>query len=430
MFKSMPDVTILLIEDDASGRELARQNLLDGGYQVVAAGSAREGLERFDADAIDLVVTDVRLPGASGLEVLASIRKLSESTPVIVMTAYTSVELAVEAMKAGAFDFLGKPFSRDQLLLTVGRALEFQRLGREAASLRVQATGVEQPLIAHSESMRSSVELADRCAYSEAPVLILGEAGVGKEVLARRVHVRSSRAAQPFICVRCSAMPADAFRRELFSDGGKLEQARGGTLFLDEIAALPIRDQRELVARMDDLPRDASPRLVASTATDPKQAVDRGELLDELRRRVGVVTIPIAPLRARKADIAPLAEHFVASFSESRRLGFEAGLIEALEARPWPGNARQLRNVCERLVVLCRGAELRIADLPPEGVPGSSSGGEWPPLPPDGLSLIDLERRVIERVLELKGGNVTQAAAYLGVPRHFLAYRIQKYGIR
>jgi two-component system NtrC family response regulator len=422
--------TILIIEDDESGRELACENLRGAGYEVRAAATAREGLDHFDADVIDLVITDVRLPDSSGLEVLAAIQRLAQATPVIVMTAYTSVELAVGAMKAGAFDFVAKPFSRDQLLLTVRRALEFRSLQREAASLRVQAAGVELPLVAKSEAMRKSVELADRCAYAEAPVLIAGEPGVGKEVLARRIHVRSQRAQESFICVRCDAMPADAFRRELFSPGGKLEQARMGTLFLDEFSTLPLQDQRELVARMDDFPREASPRVIASTSRDVDVAVREGELLDALLRRVAVVSIAVPPLHERVEDIEALARFFVSSFSEARSLGFEPGLVDALATRAWPGNVRQLRNVCERLVVLCPGAELLLADLPAEHTPIPSGGREWPPLPEDGLSLIDLERRVIERVLELKGGNVTQAASYLGVPRHFLAYRIQKYGIR
>ena len=428
----MDSPRILLIEDDESGRELATENLRGAGYEVDPAPTARAGLERFDPVRHELVVTDLRLPDHHGLEVLATVKRLSAKTPVIVMTAYTSVDVAVDAMKAGAFDFIGKPFGRDQLLLTVKRALDFARLEREAAALRVQASGVEMPLIVRSEAMRAAVELADRCAHAEAPVLVLGEPGSGKEVLARRIHVRSTRAQGPFICVRCAALPKNELRRELFGEGSRLVEAVQGSLFLDELTALSLDDQRELVARLDDSPREASPRLLASTAWDPAEAVERGELLDELRRRIGVVSIRVPPLRERVDDVVPLAEFFVSQFSEGRGLSFEAGLLRELEDRDWPGNARELRNACERLVVLCPGSQLRASDLPraPAAAVATAPSEEWPPLPAGGLSLIDLERRVIERVLELKGGNVTQAAVYLGVPRHFLAYRIQKYGIR
>lgn len=431
---------ILLIEDDPSGRDIAVANLEEGGFTVDAAATGRDGLAQLDLAQHALVVTDVQLPDTTGLELVRQIRRMNPNLPIVVITAYPTVDLAVTAMRAGAFDFISKPFGRERLLLTVRRALEFAALKQEADALRVQASGVEHRLVYRSEEMASLVQVADRAAQSSAPVLISGEPGVGKGVLARRIHVRSPRAQAAFASVRCSVTPPDLLAREIFGDEaeagastgkpGKLGEVAAGTLYLDEITGLGLDDQRRLSAALDMPDRDASARVVASSQFDLRSlAKDKG-VLDDLVRRIGVVTLRVPPLRERRADIAPLAEFFVRRFSDGRELAFENGLIAELEGRPWAGNVRELRNVCERLVVLATGQQLRIADLPALSSLGAPTSSVWPELPPEGLSLIDLEKSVIERVLEMKAGNVTQAAAYLGVPRHFLAYRLQKYGLR
>lgn len=434
---------ILLIEDDPSGRAIAEANLAEAGFVVDAVATAREGLSTLDVQAHALVITDVRLPDSTGLEVVQQVQRLRADLPIVVITAYPTVDLAVSAMRVGAFDFISKPFGRERLLLTVRRALEFAALKAEAEALRVQANAMEHRMVFRSQEMETLVDVADRAAQSSAPVLITGEPGVGKGVLARRIHARSPRSREAFASVRCSVTPPDLLAREIFGPGqaddevgrgdrreGKLGEVTAGTLFLDEFTALAVGDQRRLTQALDGVDRDSTARIIASTHLDPAQLAESDAVLDELVRRVGVVSLRVPPLRERREDIAPLAEFFVRTFARGRALVFEEGLMAALETRPWVGNVRELRNVCERLVVLASSNELRIADLPTLETSEASTTEPWPSLPAGGLSLIDLEKSVIERVLELKDGNVSQAASYLGVPRHFLAYRIQKYGIR
>jgi DNA-binding NtrC family response regulator len=406
------------------------------------------------------VITDLRMPGIDGLDVVRAVKAKAPDTPVLVITAYGSVDTAVEAMKAGAYDFIGKPFQRDHLLLTVGRALESRQLREEVRRLRIRATGVERPIVSASEAMARVLGIADRVAPTQATVLVTGETGTGKELVARRIHSRSLRSAGPFVAVSCGAIPGELIESELFghergaftgasrSRPGRFRQAQGGTLFLDEIAELPLGLQGKLLRVLQervvdvlgaDEPVAIDVRLVAATHQDLGERVRAGEFREDLRYRLDVLQLAIPPLRERPEDVEPLVRHFVEGFASGRDVTIPAEVLEAMRARPWPGNVRQLQNACERLVILCPGNELRVEDLPPgEPLPEraprtdlpSVDGGEWPPLPEAGLGLVDLEKRVIERVLAHKHGNVTQAAAYLRVPRHILAYRMAKYGIR
>lgn len=446
--------TILLIEDDPSGRELGLFNLKKAGYQAEAAEDGTAGIERFDPARHDLVITDVKMPGLSGLEVLERVKERSPETPVIVITAYGDVELAVQAMKSGAADFIGKPFNRDHLLLAVQKALEGRRLRREVRELRIRASGVERPIIYRSALMAKLLETADRVAASEATVLLRGESGTGKELVARRIHVRSGRAEGPFVELNCAAVPAELLESELFGHekgaftgavrarSGKFRRAVGGTIFLDEIAELPLALQSKLLRVLQervvdvvggDTPVEVDVRVIAATNQDLSQRLADGKFREDLYYRLNVVELVLPPLRDRVEDVEPLLEHFIARLAEGRELSAPPPVLEALRAREWRGNVRELRNVCERLVVLAQGDELSLDDLP-QTAPGRGASNDplegWPPLPPDGLSLIELERRVIERVLALKSGNVSQAARYLGVPRHILTYRMEKYGIR
>ncbi|MBW2454386.1 MAG: sigma-54-dependent Fis family transcriptional regulator [Deltaproteobacteria bacterium] len=448
---------ILFVEDDASGREIGTYNLREAGYEVDAAETGEQGLERFSPGVHDLVITDLRMPGIGGMDVLRAVKQRAPETPVLVITAYGSVDTAVEAMKAGAQDFIGKPFNRDHLLLTVERALERWRLRDEVRSLRSQAAGVERPIIAASAPLRRVLDMADRVAPTDASALITGETGTGKELVARRIHARSRRSALPFVPVNCAAVPAELIESELFGHErgaftgaqkarqGRFRQAHRGTIFLDEIAELAAPLQSKLLRVLQegvvdvvgsDTPVTVDVRVIAATNRDLAERIAQGQFREDLFYRLNVVEIPVPPLRERPEEIEPLVGHFIQAFAPGRELSVPEKLLDELRARPWPGNVRQLQNACERLVILCPGDELRAEDLPPaepqpaapEGeVPGSL---DWPPLPDDGLGLVDLEKRVIERVLELKEGNVTQAAAYLRVPRHILAYRMVKYGLR
>jgi two-component system NtrC family response regulator len=449
---------ILFIDDDRAGREVALFNLRKAGYKVEAASDGTEGLSSFSPEKFDLVITDVKMPGITGIEVLRRIRKTSPDIPVLVITAFGNVETAVEAMKEGAYDFIGKPFHRDQLLLAVEKALERQRMTAEIRDLRIRASGVARDIVSASHAMKRVLDMADRVARTDATVLITGESGTGKEAVARRVHVRSPRAEKAFVAVNCAAIPAELLESELFGHArgaftgavrdrlGRFRQAGGGTLFLDEIGEMPLPLQAKLLRVLQekvvdevggDKPIPVDIRILVATNRDLLERIREGTFREDLFYRLNVVEIRVPPLRERPEDIPPLVEHFMREISPDRRISVPPEVMEALTARPWPGNVRELKNACERMVILCRGEEVSVDDLPP--VPATSWAGEpsgegfaeeWPPLPPGGLSLVDLEKKVILRALRLKGGNITQAAAYLNVPRHILVYRIEKYGIR
>jgi len=394
------------------------------------------------------VVTDVKMPGISGIDVLRRVRSQAPDVPVLVITAFGNVETAVEAMKEGAYDFIGKPFHRDQLLISVGKAFERRRLAAEVHDLRIRASGVEREIVNASPAMKQVLSIADRVAGSDATILITGESGTGKEVVARRIHVRSRRAEGPFVAVNCAAIPGELMESELFGHArgaftgavrdraGRFRQAAGGTIFLDEVGDIPLQLQAKLLRVLQersvdvvggDHPVPVDVRIVAATNRDLPEKVREGTFREDLYYRLNVVEIRVPPLRERPEDIPPLVEYFMGEASAGREVAVPPAVMEELKSRPWPGNVRELKNACERMAILCGGTEVSIDDLPP-AVP--RAGEEWPPLPTEGLSLVDLEKKVIERALRLKGGNITQAAAYLRVPRHILVYRIEKHGIR
>jgi len=362
----------------------------------------------------------------------------------------------VAAMKEGAYDFIGKPFHRDQLLLAVSKALDRRRLATEVRELRIRASGVGRDVVSVSAAMRRLLEVADRVAATLATVLITGESGTGKEVLARRIHVRSPRAEGPFVAVNCAAIPAELLESELFGHArgaftgavrdrtGRFRQASGGTLFLDEVVEIPPALQGKLLRALQervvdavgaDAPVPVDVRILAATNRDLRARIRDGSFREDLYYRLNVVELAVPPLRERTDDIPPLVERFVSEFAGGREITVPAAVVAELSRRPWPGNVRELKNACERMVILCRGEEVSVDDLPP--APGRSGAAtaedvsaSFPPLPAEGLSLVDLEKRVIEGALRMKGGNITQAALFLRIPRHILVYRIGKYGLR
>ncbi len=449
---------ILFIDDDRSGREVALFNLRKAGYEVTAASDGQEGLAAFAAGSFDLVVTDVKMPGISGIDVLRRVRGRSPDVPVLVITAFGNVETAVTAMKEGAYDFIGKPFHRDQLLLAVGKALDHRRLSTEIRELKIRASGVGRDIVCASPAMRKVLEVADRVAGTDATVLVTGESGTGKEAVARRIHVMSPRAEAPFVAVNCAAIPGELLESELFGHArgaftgavreraGRFRQAAGGTLFLDEIGEMPLPLQAKLLRVLQekvvdavgaDKPVPVDVRIVVATNRDLPERIRDGTFREDLYYRLNVVELRVPPLRERPEDIPPLVDRFMRELAQGRELTVPPPVMEELASRAWPGNVRELKNACERMAILCRGAEVSLEDLPPRppvqrpaGGAGDGAADEWPPLPPGGLSLVDLEKRVIERALRLKGGNITQAAAYLRIPRHVLVYRIEKFGIR
>jgi len=447
---------ILFIDDDQGGRKMAVFNLVQAGHDVDEADNGKAGLDRFDPERHDLVITDVRMPGLSGIEVSRLIRQQSEDVPILVITAFGTIETAVEAMKVGAYDFVLKPFTRDQLLLVVNRALEHKRLAGENRDLRRKIRGIERPIIYKSELIATTIDISDRVASSDASVLITGESGTGKELIARRIHARSSRGDGPFVVVNCAAIPNELVEAELFghekgaftgatrSRIGYFRQANMGTIFLDEIGELPSVAQSKLLRVLQEStvdvvgseqPVEIDVRIITATNQDLSSAVANGNFREDLFYRLNVVEIHIPPLRNRLQDIHLLIEHFVAEFARGREITIPEDVVEALQQRSWPGNVRELRNVCERLVVLSTSNTLSLDTLSPLNHARSSSegsqapNGNWLALPPEGISLLDIEKSVIEHVLAFKQGNVSEAARYLRVPRHILAYRISKYGI-
>jgi two-component system NtrC family response regulator len=452
---------ILIVDDDESGRTLNVYNLTEAGYAVDQASDGGQALRLFNAEKHPLVITDLRMPQVSGMEVLAQIKSRAPDVTVIVITAYGTIELAVQAMKAGAYDFLEKPFSRDQLLLVVERALERRRLVLENRALRLKASGVEREIVAQSSAMQQLLQTVDRVARSEASVLIEGESGTGKELIARRIHARSPRLEGPFVALNCAAMPSELLESELFGHEkgaytgalrartGRFRKAQGGTIFLDEVGEIPLPLQAKLLRvlqeKMIDVVGSDSPvavnvRIVAATHQELPQRIQQGAFREDLFYRLNVVELKIPPLRERPEDIEPLARHFLQHIAPERDLVLPEEVLTMLRQHHWPGNVRELENACERMALLCPGDTLSKEDLPPailsvqrtsiseEKAEGQSA--EWPPLPPEGLSLLDLERRVIERALQINRGNVSLTATYLRLPRHILAYRLEKYGIR
>ncbi|MDG1482396.1 MAG: sigma-54 dependent transcriptional regulator [Myxococcota bacterium] len=439
-------MALLFIDDDTTGRKVSTYNLTRLGLEIDEAVDGADGLRQFDPDRHEVVITDLKMPGIDGMAVLSTIFKRAPQTPVVVITAFGSVGGAVEAMQAGAWDFIEKPFSRDRLAITVRRALETSRLRRDNRRLRVGK--VERPIVAVSEAMTALLTLTDRVASSEATVLITGESGTGKELLARRIHARSPRAEGPFVPLSCAAIPEALLEDELFGHArgaftgastarqGRFRAASGGTLFLDEIGELPLGLQGRLLRVLQegmvdvigqDRPEALNVRVVAATNRDLEARVEDGVFREDLYYRLNVVRLHAPPLRERRTDIPALTRHFLDTLG-GHRLALPDSVAAGLTSMPWRGNVRELRNACERMAILASDGTVRLADLPTLGLSAASS--RWLDLLPEGLSLIDLERQVIAYVLSRCEDNVSKAARRLGVPRHILAYRMEKYGLK
>ncbi len=442
---------VLFIDDDATGREVAAYQLRQAGFGVDLAADGVEGLSRFDPHRHAVVVTDLKMPRIGGMEVLQRVREQAPEVPVLVITAFGSLEVGVDAMRSGAYDVLAKPFQADQLQLIVARAAERSRLAQENRRLRRQLSGVERPIVHASGAMTELIATVDRVARSDATVLVTGESGTGKELVARRLHARSGRSEGPFVAVNCAAVPAELLESELFGHDkgaftgaararkGRFRRAHGGTLFLDEVGALPADLQSKLLRVLQervvdvvgrDEPVQVDIRLVAATNRDLRAAAVGEEFREDLFYRLAVVELELPPLRERPDDVEPLARYFIAQAARDRGLDVPGEVVEALQLRPWPGNVRELENACERMAILAPGDEVRVEDLPPVRGQRPADGDTWLDHLPDGISLIDLEKQAIEHTLRRCSGNVSAAARALGVPRHILVYRIEKYGIR
>jgi DNA-binding NtrC family response regulator len=450
----MKKSTILLIDDDDSLRRVMEFSLTEAGHTVRTAANGEDGVRLFEKDPFDAVITDITMPGISGMEVLAKVRRRDAHIPVIVITAYGTIESAVEAMKQGAFDYITKPVSRDELRLTLEKAIRMRRLEKENVELRAEVTDRYrfESIIGSNEKMKELLDLAGRVAASDASLLITGESGTGKELLAKGVHFNSRRADGPFVAVNCAAIPDSLLESELFGHvrgaftgavkdkDGKFALADGGTLFLDEIGDLRIDLQAKILRVLQERevdrvgggkPLSVDVRVIAATNKDIERAVKEGAFREDLYYRLNVITLFIPPLRDRKEDIPVLASHFLKKFNRDVDVRVDAGALSLLMAYGWPGNVRELENVIERASVLKRGVLITRDELPEKLKKDHPSVEDIIlNLPEQGISLEDLEKSLIVKALDKHKGNQTRAAEYLGITRPTLIYRMEKFGLK
>jgi DNA-binding NtrC family response regulator len=448
--------TLLVVDDERSLRFSIGEWARDEGYAPLEAANGREALDAVRDRGVDAVVLDLKLGEEDGLKLLRELRELEPALPVVMLTGHGTVEQAVRAIQLGAYDFMLKPPDLDHLGVVLDRALEHARLRQEVTRLRESASG-KLEIVGSSEALRTALSRLERAAKASAStVLIQGETGSGKELLARYLHEKSARGAGPFVELNCSAIPEQLLESELyghergaFTDAkrfrkGLFELADHGTLFLDEIGEMAPQLQAKLLRVLEartfrrvggavDITVDV--RVVAATHRDLLKLVGEGRFREDLYFRLNVVPVTVPPLRERTADIAPLAEHFVARFC--RELGrpparLHPGALERLEGYRWPGNVRELRNVIERVILLEADEEIRAEHLPPElasgaGLPGAAAGEPFP----SGVvrPLADIEKLAIEHALRVCDGNKTRAATLLGIARQTLRTKLKEYSI-
>jgi len=453
----MSNERILVVDDEKLIRFTLRESLAEEGYVVFEAASVAEARDLFEQHRFDCAVVDHKLPDGNGFELMMTYKELAPEVPVIMMTAYSTIEKAVEAMRRGAYTYLHKPFETEEMLLNVRRALETTRLRREVDALRrLQEEDGLGAVIGESPTMQEIVQLMRTLAMSRAnSVLLLGESGTGKGLLARALHDASERRDKPFLTITCTAIPETLLENELFghergaftdaknTKPGLLEVADGGTVFLDEIGDMPMSLQAKLLSVLEDktfkrlggvTDVEVDIRVVAATNTDLEAAVKEGRFRTDLYFRLNTFPISIPALRERTKDIAILARFFVDKFNREfnkQVTEIDEAALETLRTHPWPGNVRELRNAIERAMILGQGPTLTMQDF----AFSLESGGGGPSgrlldLPAGGLDIDALERDLVHQALERSGGNQSRAAQLLGMTRDQIRYRVEKYGER
>jgi DNA-binding NtrC family response regulator len=445
---------ILIVEDEAKMRRLLELNLGEDGFTTYSAGDAETGLKVLREHAVDLVVTDLKLPGMNGLEFLHTVKRQNAALPVVVMTAFGSVETAVEAMKAGASDYVLKPFSLTEMRMVIRKELDVHNLREENRSLR-EALGKRYShpnIVARSAKMQEVLATVERVAPTNSTVLLGGQSGVGKDLIARAIHEKSRRASGPFLKINSTAIPENLLESELFgfekgaftgavaSKPGKFELADKGTLFLDEIGDVPPATQVKLLRVLQEREFErlggtktvkVDVRLIAATNRDLRAALEEGTFREDLYYRLNVVPIDIAPLRERKEDIPELANLFLTRFAGDSGKPVESISPEAMKILVnyhWPGNVRELQNIVERGCALAKGSVLEPADIHLDVRPAKASNGPGGFLP-DGMTLEQWEDEMVQEALRRANGNKSQAARLLGLSRNALRYRLSKIGI-
>ena len=450
----MPKSTILVVDDEPLIRWSLTERLKSEGYDVCEAETGAAALDAL-SEGVDLVLLDYKLPDTDGVTVLRKIKEFDQDILVILLTAYASVETAVEAMKLGAYHFANKPFNLDEVVATVERALETTRLRREVRQYRTNAARPYslQSLVGTSPSIAALRQLVARVATSPAStVLLTGESGTGKDLIAKIIHYASDRATRPFMNITCSALPEQLLESELFGHErgaftdarlqkrGLLETADGGTVFLDEIGEMVPALQAKLLRFLEekafkrvggthDIRVDV--RVIAATNRDLEQEVAKGRFRSDLYYRLNVLPIAIPPLRAHAADVPLLVEYFIDGFNtefRKRVLGASPAAYTLLQQYGWPGNVRELRNVVERAMLLSDSHRLDAQDFSALTQTAAASAEDFE-LPAQGVSLEEVERSLVVQALKRAGGNQTKAAALLGLNRDQIRYRIEKFGL-
>ena len=448
---------ILVVDDDESLRWVTQAQLQQSGYDVAAAADAASALEQIRNSPPDLAITDLKMPGMSGLELLKAIRAEYPEIIVIMVTAFGTVENAVEAMKAGAYDYITKPVNVDELRLIVSRGLEHLDLREEVRVLRSSLDkkyGFEN-ILGQSNKLLYVLDMASRAAQATSTVLIRCETGTGKELLAKAVHFNSRRKDRPFVTINSGAIPKDLLESELFGHvrgsftgafadkKGKVELADGGTLFLDEIGELPLELQVKILRLIQHGEIEklgfagvskVDVRIIAATHRNLQAMVEDETFREDLYYRLAVIPLELPPLRERAGDIPELVQHFFLKAKEKQarpNLALPTSMLPYFGAYTWPGNVRELENIIERIVVLTRGDEITLNDLP------DFLRRERPAveelhldLPPHGISLEAVEKELIVRALERFNWNQTHAAQYLDISRKTLIYRMEKFGLK
>ncbi len=448
MILSKDKVRILIVDDEAVVRESLGNWFREEGYAVDVAGSGKETLQKLGEHAYDIFLIDIKMPGMDGLQLQRRIREINPEATIIIMTAYASVETAVEAMKQGAYDYIVKPFDPDHLEHVIRNAVERKHLVAENIRLRthLQETALFHEIVGQSPAIQRVLEQIRLVAPSETTVLIRGESGTGKELVARAIHANSPRRYMPIVVVNCGALAEGIIESELFGHEkgaftgahyrrkGKFELADGGTLFLDEIGDISLKTQVDLLRVLEEkkicrvggnTPIPVDFRLIAATNKNLEALVAEGRFREDLYYRINVFSITIPPLRERPEDIPLLAEHFRKKFAQSMNkpvLGISPAAMELLRKHDWPGNVRELQNAIERAVLVCRGREIQ-----PEDLPLHVNEAREPAV---GKSLADMERQHIRRILQETNWNISQAARLLGIDRVTLYNKIKRYDLK
>lgn len=455
---------ILIVDDESRMQRLFEINLSPK-YQVLTCGDGREALEIARGQAIDLLVTDLKMPGMNGLDLLQEMHRDRPDLPVIIMTAYGTIESAVSAMKLGASDYILKPIKMEEMELVIEKTLSFRRLRDENRDLRQELKTLYGPenIIGRHPSMQKVTQLIHQVAGTRATVLIQGESGTGKELVARAIHYASDRSSKPFVVINCAAIPHNLLESELFghekgaftgaikTKKGRLELADQGTLFLDEIGEMPkelqvkilrVLEGQKLVRVGGTEDFEVDNRIIAATNKDLKQAVEAGNFREDLYYRLRVITISIPPLRDRKEDVPSLVEHFLRKHREVCKKitsRFSDRALETMMEYSWPGNVRELENAILRALVLCQSEEIRVEDLPEEVSSGQKAMGKAVPGDREELKSMkkelqqkikgEMEKKFVMEALRLEKGNVLRSAVRVGMDRRQFQNLMKKYGI-